>query len=60
MADAAAVKKTLAEAVGSPSSGPVAEVLGDLAEAIVREYDLTVRKPAPKVETRVVKAEEKR
>lgn len=59
MVDAAAVKKTLAEAVGSPSSGPIAEILGDLAEAVVGEYDLTVRKPA-KAEARVVKVEEKR
>lgn len=56
MIDEAHVRKTLDDAVGNPSVGPVRDVLDSLARAIWGGYTLTPRKK----EERVVKAAETR
>lgn len=56
MIDEAHVRKTLADAVGDPSVGPVRDALDALARAIIEGYTLA---PSKK-EERVIKAAETR
>ena len=56
MIDEAHVRKTLADAVGNPSVGPVRDVLDALARAIMGGYTLAPRKK----EERIIKAPETR